>query len=330
MKSGKKYISRSSKISIGITMGDPAGIGPRIIAKALAQVSGLADFIIIGDKWVFDQVTLPVRQAGKSPCYKFIDLDNVQHKNFQFGKVRAEYGRAAMEYLDKALELIETQEIDGLVTCPLSKEAVNLAGFSGFSGHTEYLARYAKVKNYVMMLANKYLRFSLVTRHIPLAKVSKLLSIGDICATIALTQRTLKDFFAISDPRLVVLGLNPHASDNGLIGDEEKKIITPAVKIMRKKIKRLDGPLPADVGVRHLAQRQYDAAIAMYHDQALIPLKLSGGLSGTNLTLGLPFVRVSPLHGTAFDIAGTDKADATSLLDSIKLAIQCVTNQKNL
>jgi 4-hydroxythreonine-4-phosphate dehydrogenase len=235
-----------------------------------------------------------------------------------------------MEYLDKALELIKNQEIDCLVTCPLSKEAVNLAGFSGFSGHTEYLARYAKVKNYVMMLANKYLRFSLVTRHIPLAKVSKLLSIGDICATLALTQKYLKDFFAISNPRLVVLGLNPHASDNGLIGDEEGKIITPAVKIMRKKIKHLDGPLPADVGVRHLAQKKYDAAIAMYHDQALIPLKLLGGLNGTNLTLGLPFVRVSPLHGTAFDIAASDIADPASLIEAIKLAALCTTNLKNI
>lgn len=307
-------------------MGDPAGIGPAITMKAINKLKGLADFVVIGDKWVFSRVPgAGCRVSG----VKFIDLNNVAHKNFKFGKVKAEYGRASVEYLDKALELVKNNEIHCLVTCPVSKEAINLAGFDNFSGHTEYLAARTNIKYFVMMLLNKKLKISLVTRHIPLKDVSSRLNPDKIYQTILLTYRSLKELFLIKNPRIAVCGLNPHASDNGLFGGEENKIIRPALMRLKEIIRNVDGPLPADIAVLKTAQKKYDCVIAMYHDQALIPLKLLDGYRGVNLTLGLWFIRTSPLHGTAFDIAGKfNLANPTSLIEAIRLAVRCTLNQK--
>lgn len=298
-------------------MGDPSGIGPCIIPKALAKLKGQAEFLVIGDSWVL----------GKNQNCELIDLNNVKRKGFSFGKIRAEYGRASIEYLDKAMELIRQDRIDCLVTCPICKEAINRAGFH-YNGHTEYLIERTHVKDVVMMLLNDYLKFSLVTRHIPLKDVSGQLNKDLIRKTILLTRRSLRKLFAIKNPRIVILGLNPHASDNGLIGSEENRIIRPLLKSLR--IAGVYGPLPADVAILRAYKRDYDCIVALYHDQALIPLKLLGDETGVNLTLGLPFVRTSPLHGTAFDIAGTNLAKADSLIAAIKLAIKCTQNQRKV
>jgi len=312
------------KIIVGITMGDPSGIGPAIIQKAMNKVRGLADFVVIGDKWVFSQVSGVRCQVSG---VKFIDLNNVNHKNFKFGKVKAEYGRASVEYLDKAIGLIKNKEIDCLVTCPVSKEAISLAGFDKFLGHTEYLAARTNTKYFAMMLLNKKFRFSLVTRHIPLKDVPSKLDTDKIYKTILLTHRSIKELFLIKNPRIVVCGLNPHASDNGLLGEEENKIIRPALMRLKRIIRNVDGPLSADVAVLKAAQKKYDCIIAMYHDQALIPLKISDTYTGVNLTLGLPFIRTSPLHGTAFDIAAKfNSANPSSLIAAIKLAIKFTKN----
>ncbi len=240
------------KIIVGITMGDPAGIGPAIIQKAMNKVRGLADFVVIGDKWVFSRVSgVRCRVSGA----KFIDLNNVAHKNFKFGKVKAEYGKASVEYLDKAIELIKNKEIDCLVTCPVSKEAISLAGFDKFLGHTEYLAARTNTKYFAMMLLNKKFRFSLVTRHIPLKDVPSKLDTDKIYKTILLTHRSIKELFLIKNPRIAVCGLNPHASDNGLLGGEENKIIKPVLMRLGKSIRNIDGPLPADVAVLKAAQK---------------------------------------------------------------------------
>jgi 4-hydroxythreonine-4-phosphate dehydrogenase len=252
-------------------------------------------------------------------------LNNVSHKNFAFGKLKAEYGRASIEYLDKAMELIRKKQIDCLVTCPISKEAINLAGFR-YSGHTEYFTERTQTKNTVMMLLNKQLKFSLVTRHIPLKAVSGAINKDRLYQTIYITHGALKTLFFIKNPRIVVLGLNPHASDNGIIGKEENQLIKPLLNKLKKKIRVLDGPLSSDVAIAKARQKAYDCVIAMYHDQALIPLKLGGVNTGVNLTLGLPFVRTSPLHGTAFDIAGSNLAKPDSLIEAIKLAIKCTQN----
>lgn len=311
------------KIKVGVTMGDPSGIGPFIISKAIPELKGLADFVVIGDEWVFNKVQ---SAKCKAQNYKFIDLDNVIHKNFSFGKIKAAYGKASVEYLDKALELIENKKIDCLVTCPISKEAVNMAGYKEFSGHTEYLAKRTKTCDFVMMLLNQRLKFSLVTRHIPLKEVSSQLNQDKLYKTIVLTYKSLKKLFLIKKPLMVVCGINPHASDNGLIGDEENKVVKPVLEKLRKKIGYIDGPLPADVAVALAYQKKYDCVIAMYHDQALIPLKLWEVGTGANITLGLPFVRTSPLHGTAFDIAGTNLANPGSLIAAIKLCVKCTQN----
>jgi 4-hydroxythreonine-4-phosphate dehydrogenase len=180
-----------------------------------------------------------------------------------------------------------------------------------------------------MMLLNKYLRFSLATRHLPLKEVPSALRRDSLYQTILLTQHSLIKLFLIKRPRIVVCGLNPHASDNGTIGEEENRIIKPVIRELKKRAMDIQGPLSADIAVARAYHKEYDCVIAMYHDQALIPLKLSGFAKGVNITLGLPFVRTSPLHGTAFDIAGNRRlADPRPLIEAIELAVKCTTNLK--
>jgi 4-hydroxythreonine-4-phosphate dehydrogenase len=318
MTSRSNPISKSTKIRVGITFGDPSGIGPAIIAKALPRLRRLAQFTVIGDEYVSSSV---VRRPSS---VKFIDLHNINPKTFKFGKVSAEYGRASIEYLDKALELLKNDQIDCLVTCPISKEAINAAGYR-FSGHTEYFASRTDSKDIVMLLLNERLKISLATRHIPLERVTRELTAGALRKNILQTQRALEKLFLIRQPRIAVCGLNPHASDNGLLGKQENCLIKPLLRRLRRDFKmRLDGPYPADVAMQLSYNGKYDAVIAMYHDQALIPLKLSSRNSGVNMTLGLPFIRTSPLHGTAFDIARYPaKADPASLIAAIRLAVKC-------
>ncbi|MCM8770557.1 MAG: 4-hydroxythreonine-4-phosphate dehydrogenase PdxA [Candidatus Omnitrophica bacterium] len=317
-------MNKLKKIRVGITMGDPAGIGSEIILKALKmpKVLGLAKFVVIGDRKVFQKVGgLPDKNI------EFIDLNNVGKKNFCFGKINAINGKASLEYIFEALNLWRRKQIDCLVTCPLSKEAIELAGFH-YKGHTELLADLCHSKEPLMLLMNKYLKFSLVTRHIAIKKVPSTLNKEQVYKTLLSTQAALKDFFKINRPRLVVLALNPHASDGGLFGREEIEIIQPAVNEVKTEV-IIEGPLAADSAIQKLRQGKYDCAVAMYHDQALIPLKLTDAGSGVNLTYGLPFVRTSPLHGTAFDIAGKNKASPNSLIAAIKLAIRCTQNQRS-
>lgn len=326
--------SRSCKVRVGITIGDPSGIGPAVTLKAINKLKGLAEFVVIGDKWVLDKAYAAA--CGAQPAarrrlaaVKLIDLGNVKRKGFKFGKIKAEYGKASIEYLEKALGMIKNKEIDCLVTAPISKEAVNKAGFK-YLGHTEFLSERTHTKDTVMMLLNKILRFSLVTRHIKLKDIALEVSRERIEKTILLTHDSLKRLFSINSPKIVVCGLNPHASDNGLIGEEENRIIKPAINRLKRRIKGIYGPFSADIAILKAMQKEYDCVISMYHDQALIPLKLTGKFSGVNITLGLPFVRTSPLHGTAFDIAARPVlANADSMTEAIKLAIECASNLKN-
>lgn len=313
-------------IKVGITMGDPSGIGPAIIIKSLSRLRGLAHFVVIGDEWVLNKFKV---HSWRLEGIKLIDLNNVLHERFRFGQISREYGRASIEYLDKAMGLIKSKQIDCLVTCPISKEAVKSAGFK-WAGHTEYLAKQSKAENFAMMLLNEKLKTVLITRHIPLKNVPINLNPDKIRKTILLTYESLKYLFSIKNPRIAVCGLNPHASDNGVIGNEENNVIKPALNALRRKIKYLEGPLPADIAISKAVEKKYDCVVAMYHDQALIPLKILERFSGVNLTLGLGFIRTSPLHGTAFDIAGKfSLADPGSLIEAIKLAVKCSLNLKN-
>lgn len=326
MSSKQNPTLKSRRIRIGLTLGDPSGIGPAIILKALERLRGQADFTVIASARVLNKSNPAV---FKKLNVRIADLDNVSKKNFKFGETRGEYGKASIEYLDIALELLKLKEIDCLVTGPISKEAINLAGFK-YSGHTEYLSKKTNTPFVAMLLLNQSLKFSLVTRHIALKDVAKSLTKQDIFKNILLANKGLKELFGIKKPRIVVCGLNPHASDNGVMGDEEKRIITPVLEELKKHESiDLTGPVSSDVAVSKMAKSEYDCVIAMYHDQALIPLKLSGAESGVNFTLGLPFIRTSPLHGTAFDLAGNfHLADPSSLIAAIKSAIYCARNMK--
>jgi len=337
-------------VKIGITMGDPAGVGPETIVKTVTQLEinkprpcaqgrdksspytqgldKLGKILVIGDRWVFNKV---LRRTSHVSGIEFIDLKNVPRRNFSFGKVKKEYGQAAIGYLKKAVELIKRRQIDCLVTAPISKEAINLAGYK-YNGHTEFLAKAfnKKKQDLVMMLLNKYIKISLVTRHLALGKVSSALDEKAIYKTILITYKALLDYFAIKHPRICVAALNPHAGEGGLLGKEEIKMIVPAVKRARRLMKNLAGPLPADSAFSAAKQGQFDAVVAMYHDQALIPLKILDFASGVNLTLGLGFVRTSPLHGTGFDIAGKNIASNASLVAALKTAVECTLNLRKV
>ena len=315
------------RVRCAITMGDPSGIGPEVIAKTLGlpRIRGLADFTVIGDKWVLEKYKSNKVRKYESRKVKFIDLQNVPKKGFAFGKVRAEYGRAALGYLDQAIALIKDKKIDCLVTAPVHKEAMSLAGCP-FSGHTGYLGRAFKSKDIRMMLFNRKIKVILLTQHIPLKEVPQNITVQEILKTICCADANLKTLFGVSRPRIAVCGLNPHASDNGTIGSEEKEKIIPAIEAAKRKNIEVEGPYPADTIFNRAAAGVYDCVVCMYHDQGLIPLKLTGFSDTVNITLGLPFTRTSCGGGTAFDIAGKNKADPRSFIRAVETAVQCAIN----
>jgi len=303
-------------------MGDPAGAGPQAIALSLKRLYGKAHFTVIGDERVFEKAKKKAGLAAGRGSYDFLDLRNVPRKTFRFGRPTFACARAAVDYIDYALGMLKEGRIDCLVTGPVSKEMISRAGIP-FSGHTEYLAGACGVKDYAMMLLNKKLKITLATRHLPLIKAARTLNSRHIRTAVSLTHQWLKVFFGIAHPRLVICGVNPHASDNGLIGTQENAFIKPLVKKLKAKGMAINGPYAAEAALLKTAEGFYDAAVAMYHDQAMIALKLSDALSGVNLTLGLPFVRTSPLHGTAFDASAKGRVSGDSFTRAITTAIDC-------
>lgn len=308
-------MSRSKINWIGITLGDPSGIGPEVVAKALRKrsIRSLGHFKIIGDRRLIHQYNL----SSFKNCL-FVDL-----KNFNPGKSthrpNRHSGLAALQYIDRAIELLKNNEIQSLVTAPVSKEAVAMSGIK-FQGHTEHLAQAFQTKSFGMMFVTDTLKTIVVTRHVPIDKVSRALKLKEILDTIRLTNQTLKIHFRISKPRIAVCGLNPHAGENGMLGREEIDKIIPAIKISRREGINALGPFAADTLFIPKSILRFDAVVAMYHDQGLIPIKTLHFNRVVNLTIGLPFVRTSPAHGTAFDIAGKNIADPSSMCEAIKLA----------
>lgn len=311
--------SRSNKPLVAITMGDPSGIGLEVILKALASlnVSKLADFFVIGDGSVIDMTKRALKLKADIPL---LDLANIPAKDFAYGISRPSFGKASIEYIDKALELLNENRIDAMVTGPVNKSSINAGAVKNFKGHTEYLAKKTLTKDYAMMFVSDSLKITLVTRHIAMKDVPKAISVKNISKTIFLTHKYLKKYFGIRHPKIGVAGLNPHAGESGLIGKEELTIIGPAVKAVSKYISGVRGPVVPDVIFYEALNKKFDAVVAMYHDQALIPFKMLYFANGVNLTLGLPFVRTSPDHGTAFDIAGKMTADPSSMRAAIILA----------
>jgi 4-hydroxythreonine-4-phosphate dehydrogenase len=300
-------------------MGDPSGVGPEVTLKALAspKIKGLADFIVAGDRFIIEKAS---RELGIKFAAPLIDMGNVPQKIFAYGRSHPAFGKASMEYIDAALEIIGNKAADSLVTAPINKASINAAGYKGFKGHTEYLAEKTHAKNFAMMFVGKELKITLVTRHIAIKDLPKRLSEAKILSAIELTDKYLRKFFSLPAPRIGVAGLNPHAGEGGMFGCEEKLVIAPAIKKAAKHIESLTGPVSPDVIFNMALDGKFDAVVSMYHDQALIPFKLLYFNTGVNLTLGLPFVRTSPDHGTAFDIAGKGIADPSSMIEAIKLA----------
>src|SRR3989338_1254583 len=292
---------KNGKLRIVITMGDPAGIGPEVTMKALARCQDRrADFLVVGD---------------------------TTGRKFRPGVISRASGKAAVEYIKKAVEMIKSGKADALVTAPISKEAAALAGFK-WPGHTEYLAHLTKTKRFCMMLTGGPLRVVLATRHVALRDVSRRLNPQEISDAIILTNSALKRYFGIRKPKIAVCALNPHAGEGGLFSDEESRIITPAIK--KSGAAGVMGPLPADSLFYDAYRGRFDAEIVMYHDQGLIPLKMIAKDTAVNITLGLPFIRTSPSHGTAFDIAGKNKANPSSMIEAITLAHQLSSPRLNM
>ncbi len=331
---------------IGITMGDPTGIGPEIAAKALnkREIYQICKPLIVGDAKVMqmactiarvDLKVNPVKEVKKGRYnYEILDvydLENVEIKKLVYKKVSRMGGKTSLDYIYKVIDLAMAKEIDATVTGPIHKEAINSAGCP-FAGHTEIYAHRTGTQDYAMMLVEEKFRVIHLTTHIALREVPSLIKKDRVLRVIKLARQAMKDL-GIDNPKIIVPGLNPHASDGGLFGDEEEKEIIPAVQQAREEGIDAEGPIPPDTAFVKLKSRQYDIALAMYHDQGHIPLKLLGfewdagssqwkSISGVNVTLGLPIIRTSVDHGVAHGKAGEGRASPDSLIQAIKLAAQ--------
>lgn len=314
-------------------MGDPRGIGAEIILKALRSPHVPADvrLLIVGSLPVLQREAEGLGRDLELPAADGADWEGdraavLDLGNFPTGMLEprapdAVSGRASLDYVEKAVEMALSGQVDAIVTCPISKEAIAAAG-SPFPGHTEMLAHLTGAGRAVMLLVSSELRVALVTTHLPLRDVAQGLSVEKISETVLVVADGLKRFFGIASPRIAVCGLNPHCGDGGRFGDEEARIVAPAVEEARKAGVAAYGPRPADTVFTQAAAGEYDAVVALYHDQGMIPVKLAGLGHVVNVTLGLPIIRTSVGHGTAYDIAGRGQADEGSLVEAIRLAAE--------
>jgi len=323
-------MSSLEDVPIAITMGDPCGIGPEIVAKLYADSAPLPPTLVLGDEGLIKRA---IRLLGLSLAVRVIESPEEFHstpetipvislshlpEDLPFGHLDGRAGRAAYEYIRAGIDLALQQRIRAVVTAPINKEALRLADIH-YPGHTEILADFSGTKNFAMMLMNNDLRIILVTIHVSLREAIELLSIESELTVIRLAHRAMTQL-GIAQPRIAVAGLNPHAGEHGLFGSEDEEIIGPAIELARAEGIEASGPWPGDTVFMHARQGRFDIVVAQYHDQGLIPIKYLGVDEGVNITVGLPFVRTSVDHGTAFDIAGTGKASHASLRVAVEQA----------
>ena len=323
-------MSRFDNLPIAITMGDPCGIGPEIIAKLYADAAPLPSTLVLGDERIIQRA---IRLLALPLMVRVIDLpEDVQltpdtinlislstlPEDLPFGQLDARAGKAAFDYIRAGIDLALQKRIRAVVTAPINKEALRLAGFH-YPGHTEILADFSGTKDFAMMLMNDDLRVILVTIHVSLREAIEQLTMEGELRTIRLAHRAMTQL-GIAQPRIAVAGLNPHAGEHGLFGSEDEAIIRPAIQQAQAEGIDASGPWPGDTVFMHARQGRFDIVVAQYHDQGLIPVKYLGVDEGVNVTVGLPFVRTSVDHGTAFDIAGTGKASHASLRVAIEQA----------
>ncbi len=327
---------------VAVTMGDPAGIGPEVIAMVIRQTNISPDWriLVVGDETAMVRAFEILGNAdplvrvngfesknllGAGPY--FFATTKLPENEIRFAQPSAGSATATIDFIRRAAVAAWAGKVDAICTAPINKVALKQAGFP-FPGHTEFLQHLTGARRAVMMLAGSSLRVSLVTVHCALAEVPKFLDIELITETISITYQSLVDDFDISRPRLAVAGLNPHAGDAGLFGGEEQRLIGPAVSYCQQQGMDVSGPLSPDTVFYRAHQGEYDAVVSMYHDQGLIPFKLVHFQDGVNLTLGLPIIRTSVDHGTAYDLAGTGKANPTSLLAALDLAAGIARRKK--
>ena len=317
---------------LALTLGDPAGVGPEIIAKAWRALKDEGPaFVVIGDRDLLAAQGAPTVEAASlaDAAQAFAEALPVLHRPLgapvTAGVPSPAHAPAVVGWIETAVALALTGEAAGIVTAPIAKAPLYAAGFK-FPGHTEFLAELtagapmAGARGPVMMLASGDLRTVLMTIHEPYAKAPGLLSVGRIVHVALVTAEALRRDFGVAHPRLAVAGLNPHAGESGQIGREEVEVIAPAVAALRELGIDAVGPRPADTLFHPEARRAYDAAVCMYHDQALIPVKMLDFWGGVNITLGLPIVRTSPDHGVGYDIAGRGQARADSMIAALRMA----------
>ena len=334
MGESKNSRVKRAKPTLAITMGDPAGIGPEVIAKALAMphVHRLCRPIVIGSLPVMEETVrwlrlplevIPVSEhdvsAPRSRCIAVLDpLDRPLGK-FPVGTVSEKAGAGSVAFILKAVHLAQTGYLDAVVTGPINKEAINLAGYH-YPGHTELLADLTKSKEVGMMILGGPLKIMFVTTHVAIRNLPDSLSANGIVRSIRLADRAMKEYFGVAKPRIGIAALNPHGGEGGLFGEDERRNILPAARRARRMGINASDPLPADTLFGKAVRGEFDAVVAMYHDQGLIPLKMVAFGECVNLTVGLPIIRTSVDHGTAYDIVGKAVADCGSLVEAIKMA----------
>lgn len=307
---------RSHFVRLAVTCGDPAGIGPEVALKALAQVPGI-DPVLVGPRCVWREAE---ELLGFRCGWQILTVGSEPKKDWSWGRPTRTSGCVAARAVETAAAMALRRELDGLVTAPLTKEGLRAAGWA-FPGHTELLEHLCGgAARATMLLAGARLRVLLVTTHLPLAEVPRAISRERVLETLTAGERGLREDLGIPQPRLAVLALNPHAGEGGILGREEETTIRPAVEEARARGVDAVGPLPADSAFHRAVSGEFDAVVAMFHDQGLGPLKLLHFHDGVNVTLGLPLVRTSPDHGTAFDLAGRGEARPDSFAEALRLA----------
>ncbi len=328
------------KPRIAITMGEPAGVGPEVVARALEEraVRDLCAPVVFGHTGLlnasaraqglslrFVDAVSPEASAnlGEIPV---IDGDLFEARRVTPGKPVTETAPAVIRWIEQAVRAAQSGAVDAVATGPIDKSVLGAAGF-GFPGHTEFLGALCDEPQPVMMLASPRLRVVLATIHLRLEEVAPRLAATDLLRLLRITAAALVGDFSVARPRLAVAALNPHGGEGGMFGDEEARLIRPAVTAARQEGIDAEGPLPADTLFYHAVRGAYDAVVCMYHDQGLIPLKMDGFMEAVNVTLGLPIVRTSVDHGTAYDLAGTGSADPSSMVAALRVASEIVSNR---
>jgi 4-hydroxythreonine-4-phosphate dehydrogenase len=333
--------SITDQMVIGVTMGDPAGIGPEVVVKALADpaLRRAAKFIVFG---MNEQLCYAADRAEIEPYWGRHQHEKIS-RDYPYKVVVADYdeyslppwikrpsvvaGESSIRFCLDAIDAARAGIINAVVTAPINKTSWKLAG-AAWPGHTEMLAERCKAKRKVMMFVAGPLKLALATIHQALFEVRHKFTIGCVFEPIDLLNDALKEYFNIEAPKIGVAALNPHAGENGQFGDEEQRIISPAILLAQEQGINCLGPFPADTLFLRAAQGEFDAVVAMYHDQGMIPVKLLAFENAVNVTIGIPIIRTSPAHGTAFDIAGQNLANPTGMKSAIKMAIQMATTKK--